>query len=283
MVAKGFAMARRNFAGDGLALVGEEGGDPAAPPVLLLHGAGQTRHSWKRGAERLIAAGFRVVTVDARGHGESEWSPTGDYSFLARARDIRVLAAQFDRLPAIVGASMGGQSAIVALGTEPRLLAPALVLVDVTTEVDPIGARRIVNFMLGNREGFGSIEEAADAVARYNPDRPRPASLAGLARNLRQREGRWFWHWDPRIIPPDIDPTGQVPLVTEAARHIRTPTLLVRGGSSDVVGDAEIAAFQKLMPHALCAEVPGAGHMIAGDRNDAFIETIVRFLTERLQ
>lgn len=272
-------MRRHRFqASDGLTLIGDVSGDPKGKPVLLLHGAGQTRHSWKRGAERLAAAGFRVVAVDARGHGESDWSPDGDYSFPARARDVRAIAAQFPRPPAIVGASMGGQSAILALGDEPRLTAPALVLVDVTPRVDLAGAQRIIDFMVANHDGFASLDEAAEAIARYNPARPRPKSSAGLARNLRQRGGRWFWHWDPRMLPKDIDPLAHAAMVAAAAAKIAIPTLLVRGDRSDVVGEAEIAEFRALMPHARFVDVRGAGHMVAGDHNGAFTDAIVEFL-----
>jgi pimeloyl-ACP methyl ester carboxylesterase len=272
-------MERHEFAGaDGLKLVADVGGAHDAPGVVLLHGGGQTRHSWKRGAERLVEAGYRVISLDARGHGESDWAPDGDYAMPRGADDLRAVAAALPAPPALVGASMGGLTAIGAMGTAPELVAPALVLVDVTPRVSRAGAQRVVDFMRAQPEGFASLEAAADAVAAYNPDRPRPKTVDGLRRNLRERDGRWHWHWDPRMMSGEIDPSALDAYMLAAAEMITAPTLLVRGDKSDVVGPEEIAEFRAVMPHAEYVDVAGAGHMVAGDRNDAFNDAIVAFL-----
>src|SRR5205085_10912095 len=89
----------------------------------------------------------------------------------------------------------------VAEAPEQAAVARALVLVDVAHQVELEGRNRIGTFMTGAPDGFASLEEAADAIAAYNPHRPRPTDLSGLAKNLRQREdGRWVWHWDPRFV-----------------------------------------------------------------------------------
>jgi pimeloyl-ACP methyl ester carboxylesterase len=263
----------------GVRLYAEAGGDPTARPVLLLHGGGQTLHSWKRGAKRLIEAGYYAIALDARGHGQSGWAADGDYSFPTRAADLQAVAAQFAMPPAVVGASMGGLSAIYAAGAGvPPLHVPALVLVDVTPKVDLRGARRVIDFMLASPDGFESLEAAAEAVAAYNPARPRPGNVAGLARNLRQRDGRWFWHWDPAFLRRDVDPAEHEASLVSAASKITAPVLLVRGGQSDVVGQAEIEHFRAVMRNTEYAEVSGAGHMVAGDKNDVFNDAIVDFL-----
>ncbi len=178
-------------------------------PVLLLHGGGQTRHAFAGTAQELAKAGWTALVLDQRGHGDSEWVSDGNYTAPNFAKDAIAVAAEltrrFGRPPVLVGASLGGMAGMLAEGMaysekrEPNFA--ALVLVDVTPRFDPQGASKIRDFMRGKSlEGFASIEEAADAVAQYLPHRPRPSSTEGLRKNLRQRGGRWYWHWDPRFF-----------------------------------------------------------------------------------
>jgi pimeloyl-ACP methyl ester carboxylesterase len=273
----------------GLRLTADLSGPEDGATVVLLHGGGQTRHSWHGTAGTLAAQGWRVCTLDMRGHGESEWHPDGDYSLDGFAGDIAEVARTFDRPPALVGASLGGISSMVAIaelgGPE---VASALVLVDVAHQLEVSGRERIGDFMRANPDGFASLDEVADAVAAYNPHRPRPKDLSGLRRNVRQRpDGRWVWHWDPRFISgpggsPDetrtslVDPTR----LEAAARALRLPTLLVRGRSSDLLSEEGAKAFLDIVPHARFADVAGAGHMVAGDRNDVFNRAILDFLDD---
>ncbi|MDX1649604.1 MAG: alpha/beta fold hydrolase, partial [Myxococcota bacterium] len=195
--------ARRSFVtDDGLTLVADAYGDPEAPPVLLQHGGGQTRHSWRGTARALAARGFHALAIDLRGHGDSDWDPARDYRFGRYARDTVAVARALPRPPALVGASLGGLAALLATaaGEGPRF--PALVLVDITPRMDEQGAMAVLSFMRERvEEGFASLEEAADAIARYLPHRPRPRDLSGLRKNLRQgADGRWRWHWDPAFV-----------------------------------------------------------------------------------
>src|SRR5262249_58162110 len=132
-------------------------------------------------------------------------------------------------------------------------------------------------------QGFASVAEAADAVAAYLPHRPRPRSHEGLKKNLRLHpDGRWRWHWDPRFLVGRRTVGGVRDMVetamVEAARRIKVPTLLVRGGSSELVHEAHVKEFLALVPHAEYADVTGARHMVAGDRNDQFATAILDFL-----
>jgi pimeloyl-ACP methyl ester carboxylesterase len=269
-----------NVTGDGVQLVGTRIGD--GPTVLLLHGGGQTRHSWDHTARRLAANGYTAIALDLRGHGDSGWSPDGHYGLGVHARDLRVVLSQLDDRPAIIGASMGGVAGLLALGEDPAGgvgMATSLVLVDVTPRMEPEGIQRIREFMTGRPEGFASLEEAADAVASYLPNRPRPSSTAGLAKNLRLHpDNRYRWHWDPQIM--DNLPEQRVlhNLLVTAARGVQVPTLLVRGARSDVVSDRGIAELSTLIPHVQVAEVADAGHMVAGDSNDPFSAEILAFL-----
>jgi len=265
----------------GLRLVGDRWGDPPGRgTVLLLHGGGQTRHSWGRTAERLSAAGYVAVTLDARGHGDSGWDPGGDYSADAFVGDLLEVVATLAEPPALVGASLGGSTALLAAGEHPGL-ARALVLVDVVIAVEPVGVGRIRAFMTGHFDGFASLEDVADAIAAYNPHRPRPRSLDGLRKNVRRgADGRWHWHWDPAFMRNTDEPQRHVAVqrLRAAAAAIRIPTLLVRGARSDVVSAAGLVDMQSLIPRARAIEVSRAGHMVAGDDNDVFAQQLEGFL-----
>lgn len=281
-------MSRTFLGADGNRLVATEmgGGDRT---VLLLHGGGQTRHAWARTARRLAGAGWRAVALDGRGHGDSAWMENGAYGFPDFGRDVatvaQALAAEHGRKPVAIGASLGGMAALLAQGSAPVLA--GLVLVDVVPRMDPRGVAHVRGFMRAQAaEGFGSIEEAAGAVAAYLPHRPRPTSLDGLRKNLRlHADGRWRWHWDPRFLdgPGSVDANWDLvePLVLRAARSLAIPTLLVRGGSSELVTPEAVAEFQALAPHAAYTDVAGARHMVAGDRNDVFGDAVLRFLAAR--
>jgi non-heme chloroperoxidase len=261
------------FAGAGVRLVGERwAGDENAPPVLLLHGGGQTRHSWARTAERLAAGGHTAYALDLRGHGDSDWAPDGDYSLDAFTGDIAAVARAIGRPPVLVGASLGGITSLVVAGEHPELAA-GLVLVDVVVSLEPAGVKRIVDFMTGHLDGFATLDEVADAIAAYNPHRRRPRNLDGLRKNVRLGpDGRWHWHWDPAFMRIDDEPRrrGRLDRLRAAAAGLAVPTLLVRGARSDVVSDAGIADMLALVPSAEVADVQAAGHMVAGDDNDVF-------------
>jgi pimeloyl-ACP methyl ester carboxylesterase len=249
--------------------------------VLLWHGGGQTRHSWKSTAQQLALAGWTAVVFDTRGHGDSEWAPDGDYSMDALVEDVVAAAGKYSD-PVLVGASLGGLMSLVGIGTG-RVSARGLLLVDVAPRIESAGSRRIGEFMRERAEtGFADLHEVAAAVAAYNPHRRRPASLDGLRKNVRQHaDGRWYWHWDPRIMPGHVDePTRLVDIerLRDAARGVTVPTLLVRGGLSDVLSEEGVRDFLELVPQARFVDVGSAGHMVAGDDNDAFSDAVFTFL-----
>jgi non-heme chloroperoxidase len=270
-----------SFTSGDLTLAGDRRpGDPARPPLVFLHGGGQTRHSWDRTADRMAAAGWEALTVDARGHGDSDWARDGNYRIDAFVGDVVALLGTLGRPAVMIGASLGGITSLTIAGEHPELVA-ALVLVDVVVKVEPRGVERIRDFMTDRPDGFATLEEVADAIAAYNPNRPRPRNLDGLRKNVRQGEdGRWHWHWDPVFMSIPDEPRRLVrqERLVAAAERLVAPTMIVRGMRSDIVSDEGLADMRRRVPSARVVEVGAAGHMVAGDDNDVFAGALAEFL-----
>ncbi len=255
--------------------------------VLMMHGGGQTRHSWDRTAQSLAAQGWWAFTVDARGHGQSDWAADGDYGTDAFVTDFYLVVEQLRRIsesptpPVVIGASLGGVTSLIGEADRGGLTR-ALVLVDIAPRIEPDGAARIGAFMRSAPGGFENLEAVADAVTAYQPHRRRPANVENLRRNVRHgRDGRLYWHWDPAIMRHRRAVHGPDPLydrLSAAARRITVPTLLVRGALSDVVSAAGMAELSSLMPTARAIDVAGAAHMVAGDDNAVFMAETTDFL-----
>jgi pimeloyl-ACP methyl ester carboxylesterase len=271
--------------GSDLNLVADVAGPVHAPGILFLHGSGQTRQSWGRAVSQAVRRGYRAVALDLRGHGDSDWSPDGQYSLDRFVADIRKVIEHMGGEPILVGASLGGLiGMLIAASPPPRLR--ALVLVDVTPRIEQKGANEVMAFMDSAPDGFVSLEEAAAAVAAYLPHRPRPTDTSGLKRNLRLRNGRYYWHWDPAFMQMGRDAQAKISFegpnaLESAARAVDIPTLLIRGGRSRIVSDAGAREFLELVPHAEFVDIAGAHHMVAGDANDAFNEAVFRFIDKQ--
>jgi pimeloyl-ACP methyl ester carboxylesterase len=263
---------------DDIKLTADAWGSSDGPPVLLLHGGGQTRFAWGGTAKTLAAKGWYAVSLDLRGHGESAWAPDGNYNIDAYVADLHKVLSHFSQKPVLIGASLGGMTSLLTEGESPEPVSSAVVLVDITPRVEQEGVDRIRAFMTGRPNGFADLDEAADYVAAYLPNRPRPKNLSGLEKNLRKGEdGRYRWHWDPEMLSPARlrrDPERMM----AAARALKVPTLLVRGKVSDVVSEETADEFRAAVPHAEYADVSDAGHMVAGDQNDAFGTAVLGFL-----
>lgn len=250
--------------------------------IILAHGGGQTRHAWRRTGMRLARQGYSVLAYDLRGHGESDWDGNGDYSLSRFRDDLCDVASVFDRPPIVVGASLGGISAMLAAGEAAASFA-AVILVDVAPRIERVGSDRILGFMRRHiHQGFDSVAEAASAVSDYVPNRPKPVSHAGLEKYLRNSaDGRLRWHWDPQILT-EPDSIATVPLeherLADAARRMAMPVMLVRGGHSQVVSLDSVAEFLTLVPHARYENLADAHHMIVGDENDSFTASLLDFI-----
>jgi pimeloyl-ACP methyl ester carboxylesterase len=256
---------------------------PAGTPrgtLLLLHGGGQTRHSWRAAGPGLSADGWTTIAVDFRGHGDSDWAADGDYGLDAMVGDISGVRRSLPDPPVVIGASLGGLTGLVLAGEQPDAVR-ALVLVDAVPRIEPAGARRIAGFMRSAPDGFGSLEEAAEAVRAYQPHRLRPVNLDGMRKNVRQADnGRWYWHWDPKMMQPRNGDEAErmAARLHAAAAAVKVPVLLVRGALSDVVTEEGAADLLAAIPHAKYADVAGTGHMVAGDDNSVFLARVAEFL-----
>ncbi|WP_244897595.1 alpha/beta fold hydrolase [Mycobacterium alsense] len=270
----------------GVRIVADRLGDPRARAVVFLHGGGQTRRSWAKAARAVAKRGWQAVTIDLRGHGESDWSDDGDYRVVSFAADVQEVLRTLPPGPVLVGASLGGFTSMLLEGELSPGTAGAVVLVDIVPNMEQSGANRIHAFMSDRVEsGFGSLEEVADAIAEYNPHRPRPTDLEGLTTNLRRRGDRWYWHWDPQFIsgtaafPPfEVTDPDRMHAAVEAILRNGVPMLLIRGQVSDLVSKERAEEFLARFPQVEFADVRGAGHMVAGDRNDVFADAVLKFL-----
>jgi len=264
----------------GLPLVASRWGAGRGRTVLLLHGGGQTRHSWRRSAG-LLRAHRTVVAPDARGHGESGWSPDGDYRMPTLCDDVLCVLDQIGAPTVIVGASLGGLTGLMAAERAGPAVVTGLVLVDAVPHYDPAGSRRIRDFMRDRPDGFATVDEAAAHLARFRPE-AHPPSTDRVRRNLREgQDGRWYWHWDPAFMfRPDNDPIRYVSRMERAAEAITVPVLLIRGAHSDVVRADGVRRLLRVTPHARVVELPGVVHTGPGERNDAFAAVLTGFVEQ---
>ena len=249
------------------------------PTVLLAHGFGQTRHSWAGTQARLAAAGFGSLAMDARGHGASDRNRPGHlYVGEQFVGDLVQAAATLAPGPVLVGASMGGLCGLMAQAEAGCF--SALVLVDVTPRWEQAGMERINAFLRAHPEGFVDFDHAADQIAAYLPHRRGRKTREQLEPLLRgDADGRLRWHWDLRMLDEFVAGSAALQAqIEEAARRVRVPVLLVSGGRSDLVSDRTVAHFLELVPQARHVRLPDATHMVAGDDNDGFTDSVLGFL-----
>lgn len=270
---------------DGIAIATQRWAGTRSPSLVFAHGFGQTRHAWSGAARALAADGFDTLTYDARGHGESERVPRGDYHLEQFVADLLMVAGEArsadGRAPVLVGASMGGLLGLVAAGeAEGRAPFSALVLVDITPRWETAGVERILGFMRAYPDGFASYDEAASVIEAYLPHRRERKTEAQLKPLLRRdADGRLRWHWDPALLDGVLQESERYqPRLFEAASRVTVPVLLLSGARSDVTSSHTVNEFLRLVPHARHVELPDATHMVAGDANDAFTRKIARFM-----
>jgi pimeloyl-ACP methyl ester carboxylesterase len=250
----------------------------AKPSVMLSHGFGQTRQSWLGTQRKLAELDIGSLAWDMRAHGESDRNADDiRYELTPFVDDVMAVSQHFDHKPVLVGASMGGLTGLMAQAKQD--IFSALVLVDVTPRWEAAGMQRILDFMSAFPDGFDSYDHAAEVIANYLPHRRERKSNAQLQYLLREQQGRLHWHWDRRLLHEFIEHDDNFQdRVREAAASIRVPVLLISGGKSDLVSQNTVNDFLELVPHAQHQSLPQATHMVAGDDNDNFSNTLITFL-----
>lgn len=270
------------FAGaGGIRLSASIAGGPDRPLVLLAHGGGQTRQTWRSTMAALDRAGFSSIALDLRGHGESDWADEAHYRLSDFAEDLLAVSDSLKSRPHLIGASLGGLAGMTAEGDLSPGSFASLTLVDVTPTMNARGVTKIVDFMSAHAaQGFASPEDAAEAISDYLPHRPRRGPSEGLKNYLRHCEdGRYRWHWDPGFLSQiEVRRMIDHARLHAAAENLTLPLHLIRGGASDLISREAADAFRRSLPHMAYTDVAGAGHMVVGDDNGVFSQSIVEFL-----
>jgi pimeloyl-ACP methyl ester carboxylesterase len=256
-------------------------------PLVLLHGGGNEAHLWDDFAP-CVAPHYRVLAVDQRGHGDSDWDPQGRYDSDAMADDLEQVLAAFgiDRF-VLIGFSMGGRAGMVFAGRHPERLA-GLVLVDIGPELDARGRMRIGQEMTENRAPvFASIEEYARLLARNYPAGGAEAIQRMARHGLRQRaDGRFELKSDPKLRSERGDPATYAQAeaalaqrMWDALAKLPCPTLVVRGAASDILSP-EVAdrMVDEVLQKGRLAVVPRAAHSVATDNPKGFEEAVAAFV-----
>lgn len=251
-----------------------EWGDPAAPPVVLLHGGNQSSHSWDLVSLHLSDR-FHVYALDQRGHGDTEWSRELDYSMDAMSDDVLAfIAGQGLERPLILGHSMGGRVALTTALKAPDL-PRALVLVDVGPELSPAGTAVVGDFIAHNIE-FDDLDVFLDNVAKYDPFRSREHIARTVKYNmLRRADGKYISKVDHKRGPNDV-----ARITLDDVRAIPYPVLLVRGGESDLLTADAAERFVAALPAGRLVTVANTGHNVHSGNTAGFLDAVVPFLDE---
>ena len=256
-----------------------EWGDPEAPPVLLLHGGNQSAHSWDLVSLHL-ADRFRVVALDQRGHGDSEWARDSDYSSQAMAGDAEATIAVLGlERPIVFGHSMGGRNTL-RLALDHRDLARAFVIVDIGPEVAAEGARAIGQFVNHNRE-FDDLEDFVSNVQRYDPFRSREHIERTVKYNLMQRaDGKFVSKCDyGRHMASMGESRAQLdPISLDDVKVLEQPVLVVRGANSNILSEEAAKRFAAALPDGRLVTVPESGHNVHGQNTPGFLDAVRPFL-----
>ncbi len=257
-----------------------EWGNPDNPPMLLLHGFAQTCHSWD-----FVALGFsddyHVIVLDQRGHGDSDWAPDGDYSPETQQKDI---SAVVDALGlegfVLMGLSMGGRNSFTYAANNPGKV-KALVIVDAAPQNMTQGTDNIRNFVQQDDE-LVSVDAFVDRVLQFNPRRDRQQVRGSILHNLKELpNGNWTWKYDRALRRPGrrmgSDPDTEQRL-WGYIRSLQCPTLLVRGGASDIVALDTADGMHQAIPNSRLATIEGAGHLVMGDSPSGFQNAVTEFI-----
>ena len=257
-----------------------EWGNPDNPPMLLLHGFAQTCHSWD-----FVALGFsdnyRVIVLDQRGHGDSDWAPDGDYSPETQQKDISGVVNELGLENfVLMGLSMGGRNSFTFAASNPDYV-KALVVVDAAPQNMQQGTQNIRSFVQQDDE-LDSVDAFVERVLQYNPRRDPQQVRGSIMHNIKELpSGKWTWKYDRALRSPgrrmgsDAETEKRLWAYIES---LQCPTLLVRGGASDIVAMDTADRMHQAIPNSRIATIEGAGHLVMGDSPSGFQSAVTDFL-----
>ena len=271
-------MERLDFKGfGGVNLAATAFGSHENPSVLLLPSHGQTRELWYGTAAALAEAGRYAICVDLRGHGDSAYSPDGQYALDAYIGDLQAILAALPNRAVVVTAGLGALIALAAVGEGAPHLASGLALVDANIWIDQAVASRMGQALASRTMEFDDPAEIVNAIAAAYPSEPRPMPDRIMAAYARQDDGRFHWRGDPKAVAAGNLPEFETRLTAAAAR-IATPVTLVRGSLNETVSGETTRKLQDLIKGSEVAEIEGAGHYATSDREDDFNAILIDFL-----
>ena len=257
-----------------------EWGNPDNPPMLLLHGFAQTCHSWD-----FVALGFsdnyRVIVLDQRGHGDSDWASDGDYSPETQQKDISGIVNELGLENfVLMGLSMGGRNSFTYAANNSGKV-KALVVVDAAPQNMQQGTQNIRSFVQQDDE-FDSVDAFVERVLQYNPRRDPQQVRGSIMHNIKELpSGKWTWKYDKALRRPGrrmgSDPETEKRL-WGYLETLQCPTLLVRGGGSDIVAMDTADRMHQAIPNSRLATIDGAGHLVMGDSPSGFQSAVTDFL-----
>ncbi|MFQ5897426.1 MAG: alpha/beta fold hydrolase [Candidatus Methylomirabilia bacterium] len=255
-----------------------EWGAPDAPALVLLHGFTGHARTWDHFAEA-VADRFRVLALDQRGHGDSVRAPDADYRIASMAGD---LAAFVDALCpgrfSLLGLSMGGRVSI-AYAAAHRERVDRLVLVDIGPEIAPEGLRRILTMVSTVPEELDSEEQAYQLLRAAAPRYSEPLLRHRVKHGFnRLATGRLAWKYDKALRDQARSGARDLPNLWPDLATIACPTLIVRGGESDVLSPEIAKRMLETLKDSRLAELPEAGHTVAGDQPESFAKVVRQFL-----
>jgi pimeloyl-ACP methyl ester carboxylesterase len=238
-----------------------------APELVLIHGGAQNAHTWDTVA---LALDRPLLAVDLPGHGHS--AHRDDHAYWPAENAASVEQALRELAPdarVVVGMSLGGLTALALTDRAPDLVR-ALVLVDVTPGVNREKSSAIAQFIDGP-EYFASFDEILARTVQFNPTRSESSLRRGILHNaIEADDGRWRWRYDlPRRGSGEGDDGQVLPGLDDlwnAVERVQVPFVVVRGGTSPVVDDEDIAEVKRRNPKARVIVVDGAGHSVQGDK-----------------
>ena len=258
-------------------------GAPGGPPLVLLHGMRGHAHSWDD-VSAATCQQYRVLALDQRGRGDTDWAKDGDYSTDAFVADLAAFSDDLGLDSFILcGHSMGGRNSMAFAGRYPEKL-QKLIIVDVGPQSDPRGSERIAREMRDVPDEFDTFE----AVVEYMGKENRFASDSVLRRRLQYAtrqlpSGKFAWRYDLAIRAQrrqggDTTPAAPPVDLWPVLAGIPCPTLVVRGADTDLLPLDVAQRMERELPHGQLIEVPRAGHMVFEDNPGDFIAALQNFL-----